>query len=63
MDLNLFSFVPFPFVFSKLAAAAGIQGALEAVLITVLILRRKKTININALNQSVGSNVTIPNFK
>ena len=42
MDLNLFSFVPFQFVFSKLAAAAGIEGALEAVPITVPLLKRKK---------------------
>ena len=64
MDFNLLFFVPSQFVFCKLAAAAGREVALEDVPIAVLTLReKKKPINISALDQSAGSNLTIPNFK
>ena len=64
MDLKLFSFVSSQFVFHKLAAAVGMGVPLEKMPKVVLVLREtKQPINAIALDQSTGSNLTIPNLK
>lgn len=64
MDFNLFPFVPSQFVFHKLAAAAGINVALERVLIAVLTLREtRQPINTSAWDQCARSDLMTPNLK
>lgn len=64
MDFNLFPFVPSQFVFHKLGAAAGIDVALERVLITVLTLREtSQPLNTSVLDQCARSDLLTPNLK
>lgn len=61
MGFNLFLFVPSQFVFHKLVAAAGIDVALERVLIAVLTLREtRQPINTSALDQCARSDLMTP---